>query len=72
MECRLYKEVELGTASNSLVLGEVLAVRLGPELQLLPGTHQVETESLRPVGRLFAGGYTLLGKIKTLPRPRLG
>ncbi|NIN71052.1 MAG: flavin reductase family protein [Gemmatimonadetes bacterium] len=72
MECRLYKEVELGTAPNSLVLGEVLAVRLGPELQLLPGTHQVETESLRPVGRLFAGGYTLLGKIKTLPRPRPG
>lgn len=72
MECRLYKEVELGTASNSLVLGEVLAVRLAPELELVPGTHHIETESLRPVGRLFAGGYALLGKIKTLPRPRSG
>jgi len=72
MECRLYKEVELGTAANSLVLGEVLAVRVAPEIRFVPGAYHVETESLRPVGRLFAGGYTLLGKIKTIPRPRVG
>jgi flavin reductase (DIM6/NTAB) family NADH-FMN oxidoreductase RutF len=69
MECRLYKEVDLGTASNSLLLGEVLAVRLRSELRLVPGTHHVDPDSLRPVGRLFAGGYALIGKIKTLPRP---
>lgn len=72
MECRLYKEVELGTASNSFLLGEVLAVRLASELRLVPGTRSVETESLRPVGRLFADGYMLLGTIKTLPRPQVG
>jgi flavin reductase (DIM6/NTAB) family NADH-FMN oxidoreductase RutF len=72
MECRLYKEVALGTASNNLLLGEVLAVRLGSELRLVPGTQHVETESLKPVGRLFASGYTLLGKIKTVPRPQVG
>ena len=71
MECRLFKEVELGTASSTLVLGEVLAVGLASRLRLLPGTKQIDTESLRPVGRLFSGGYMLLGRIKTLPRPQV-
>ncbi|UCF21287.1 MAG: flavin reductase family protein [Gemmatimonadota bacterium] len=71
LECRLYREVELGP-SNSLVIGEVVAVRIDPSLRRVPGSCHVATESLRPVGRLFSVHYSLLGPIKALARPRVG
>ncbi|UCC73568.1 MAG: flavin reductase family protein [Gemmatimonadota bacterium] len=72
LECRLFREVELGSAANRLILGEALAVRLRPELRRVPGTCHVDVESLKPVGRLFGDSYTLLRDIRSIPRPRIG
>jgi flavin reductase (DIM6/NTAB) family NADH-FMN oxidoreductase RutF len=67
-ECRLFKEVELGGTANTLVIGEVLAVRLHPELHFAPGTHLVDPEALRPVGRLGGEFYAPLGPVLRIPR----
>lgn len=72
LECVLTKEVELEGAPNTLLIGEVLAVRLAPELELEPGTLQVLPQSLRPVGRLGAADYAMPGDVRRLPRPSLG
>lgn len=69
MECRLYKEVDLGDVPTSLVLGEVVAVRLDPSLERIPGTFSVDTTSLRPVGRLSGKEYGLIRAIRALQRP---
>ena len=69
LECRLFKEVELEGAPNTLVIGEVLLVRLADELELVPGTLFVETGALGPVGRLWGERYTLTRETVALPRP---
>ena len=69
LECRLFRIVDLGEAPNTLVIGEVLGLRLGPELRVDPETLHVDVESLRPVGRLGLDEYTLLGELRHLPRP---
>jgi flavin reductase (DIM6/NTAB) family NADH-FMN oxidoreductase RutF len=71
LECRLFREVDLGDALNTLVIGEVLAVRLANELPLLPGTYLVDAGSLRPVSRLGGDLYAHLGELVALPRPRI-
>jgi len=71
MECRLFKELELDGVPTSVVFGEVVAVRLDQRLRRVPGSYHVETRSLSPVGRLWAGSYALLGEIKTMPRPKV-
>ena len=68
LECELYKHVDLGDAGG-LVLGEVKGVRLDPELTIVEGSAFVDTEKLRPVGRLWGPAYTLLGEVRVLPRP---
>jgi flavin reductase (DIM6/NTAB) family NADH-FMN oxidoreductase RutF len=70
LECRLFQEVALEDVPSTLVIGEVLAVRLAPELSIVPGTHSVDHEQLRPVSRLWGDHYALLGEIRTLARPR--
>lgn len=70
LECVLFKEVELGEAPNTLVIGEVKAVRLAPDLHLLPGSWSVDPTSLQPVGRLGGEEYALLGEVRRLARPR--
>jgi flavin reductase (DIM6/NTAB) family NADH-FMN oxidoreductase RutF len=72
LECRLFREVELGDAANALLVGEVLAVRLDPGLELDPESLHVESESLRPVARLGLDEYAFLGARHHLPRPRVG
>jgi flavin reductase (DIM6/NTAB) family NADH-FMN oxidoreductase RutF len=67
--CRLFKEVDLGDAAAALVIGEVLAVRLSGELELVPDSLYADSSSLRPVGRLWGSRYALLGRIIDLPRP---
>lgn len=67
--CRLYKEVDLGLDAAALVIGEVMAVRLSYELELVDDSYYVDTTSLRPVGRLWGSRYGLLGKVIDLPRP---
>lgn len=71
LECTLVREVSLDPAPNTLIIGEVLAVRLGPELRYDPDRFAVDPESLRPVGRLGEERYTLLGEIRYIPRPRV-
>lgn len=72
LECRLFREVGLGDAPNTLVIGEVLAVHLGDQLRVDPETMHVDVTSLRPVGRLGLDEYTLLGEVRHVPRPRVG
>ena len=69
LECRLFKEVELGAAPNSLIIGEVVGVRLYPHLEPLPGSLRVDPETLRPVGRLGGDLYLLPREIASIPRP---
>ncbi len=52
LECRVRQEVDLGGAPNTLVLAEVVGVRLSEELEFEEDTMIVRPESLRPVGRL--------------------
>ncbi len=72
LECRLFEIVPLGEAPNTLVIGEVVAVRLSGELAVDEATLHVDPASLRPVGRLGLDEYTLLGEIRHVPRPRVG
>jgi flavin reductase (DIM6/NTAB) family NADH-FMN oxidoreductase RutF len=70
LECELFKEVELGEASNALVIGRVKVVHLAQSLDLFPGTWIVDPESLRPVGRLGRDRYSLLRNVVELARPK--
>jgi flavin reductase (DIM6/NTAB) family NADH-FMN oxidoreductase RutF len=70
LECVLMKEVDLGESANTLVIGEVKAVHFSGGLETVPGRFAVDPVSLQPVGRLGGEGYTLLGEIKRIPRPR--
>ncbi|HWK89642.1 MAG TPA: flavin reductase family protein [Longimicrobium sp.] len=71
LECRLFQEVPLEGSTNTLVIGEVLRVRLADSVALAPGTLNADTATLRPVGRLWGDHYALVGEMPTLPRPKL-
>jgi len=71
LECRLFKEVELGPGDNALVIGEVLAVRLSDAVPLVSGTHFADTRGVRPIARLWGDLYALQGETAALPRPTL-
>ncbi len=70
LECALEKEVSLDPSSNTLLIGRVRAVHLSPALEVDPEHWAVDPRSLRPVGRLGGDAYTLLGEVRTIPRPR--
>jgi flavin reductase (DIM6/NTAB) family NADH-FMN oxidoreductase RutF len=69
LECRLFKEVELEGSANTLVLGEVLRVRLSDAAPLIPATLLADSVALRPVARLWGDLYSTLGEIPVLARP---
>jgi flavin reductase (DIM6/NTAB) family NADH-FMN oxidoreductase RutF len=69
LECRLFKHVELEGAANTLVIGEVLRVRLAGHLPVQEGTLFVDTHALAPVGRLRGDFYALIGGTPSIPRP---
>ncbi|HEX2076645.1 MAG TPA: flavin reductase family protein [Longimicrobium sp.] len=69
LECRVFKVVELDGAPNTLVIGEVLRVRLADAVPLAPGTRFADTAALRPVGRLWGDLYATIGKMPALKRP---
>lgn len=71
MECRVFKEVDLGGAPNALMIGHVVAVHLSPEVQRLEDNDFYDISSLEPVGRLWAGYYTLVDEIFRADRPRI-
>ncbi|HSH74752.1 MAG TPA: flavin reductase family protein [Longimicrobiales bacterium] len=69
LECSARQEVDLGGAPNTLVIAEVVGVRLSPDLTFHDGTMSVLSEILRPVGRLSGSEYMLPGRARFLPRP---
>jgi flavin reductase (DIM6/NTAB) family NADH-FMN oxidoreductase RutF len=68
-ECRLFREVDLGSSPNALVIGEAVALHLGDELSVDPERYHVDIGSLDPVGRLGGAQYALLGQVKEVARP---
>jgi flavin reductase (DIM6/NTAB) family NADH-FMN oxidoreductase RutF len=69
LECRLFKEVELEGSANTLVIGEVLRVRLADGVATVADTFFVDSAALRPVARLWGDAYATLGTIPVLGRP---
>jgi len=69
LECRVFKIVELEGSPNTLVVGEVLRVRLADEVPLAPGTHFADSVALRPLARLWGDLYATLGDTPSLKRP---
>jgi len=69
LECVLRQEVELEGARNTLVIGEVVGIRVDEELPFLEGAYSVDPAYLLPVGRLAAGGYSMPGELRWIPRP---
>jgi flavin reductase (DIM6/NTAB) family NADH-FMN oxidoreductase RutF len=71
LECRLHQEVPLGDAANTLLIGEVVRVRLAEGVALSPGSCFVDHDTLHPVARLWGDHYALLGEIRSRSRPRV-
>ena len=71
LECRVFRIVELEGSPNTLVLGEVLRVRLSDAIPLAPGTLFADTTALRPLARLWGDYYATIGETPALPRPRV-
>jgi flavin reductase (DIM6/NTAB) family NADH-FMN oxidoreductase RutF len=69
LECRLFKEVPLEGSGNTLLIGEVLRVRLAEGVAPSDGSYFVNHEALHPVARLWGDHYALLGETRTMPRP---
>ncbi|NNM34722.1 MAG: flavin reductase family protein [Gemmatimonadetes bacterium] len=69
MECRVFREVDLGSAPNTLVIGEVMRIHVDPAVPRSPGTEFLDTEHLDPVARLWGPMYGLLGDTMRIPRP---
>ena len=71
LECRLFRVVELEGSPNTLVLGEVVRVRLSDDVPLAPGTLFADTTALRPVARLWGDLYATIGDTPALQRPQV-
>jgi flavin reductase (DIM6/NTAB) family NADH-FMN oxidoreductase RutF len=70
-ECAFSQEVELKGGNASLVIGEVMRVRLSDSLEMEEGSLRVTPGSLRPVGRLGGDLYCTTREIISIPRPQL-
>ena len=69
LECRPFRIVELEGSPNTLVIGQVLRVRLSDAVPLAPGTLFADTAALRPLARLWGDLYATIGEMPSLPRP---
>lgn len=69
LECRLFKQVDLEGAANTLLIGEVLHVHVSDAIPFAAGTRFADTAALRPLARLWGEHYALLGETVSLPRP---
>ena len=67
LECRLYKEVELG--DSTFVVGEILRGHVSDAV-LTDG--RVDVVKLKPIGRLGGDQYAPLREVLSMPRPRVG
>lgn len=70
LECRVRQEVDLGGAPNTLVIGEVVGLRVDEALPTVEGSEAVDSEALAPVGRLWGAAYAMPGEVRILTRPR--
>ncbi len=71
MECRLYKTIEIGDGSpgsGTLVVGEIVLYHIADDLL---DEGRIDTELLKPVGRLAGMDYTTLGRRFTIERKSL-
>ena len=66
LECRLYREIELG--ETFFVVGEIVKAHVADRV-LTDG--RVDVMKLRPLGRLGGEGYTTLGEVTNIPRPQV-
>lgn len=66
LECRLYREIELG--DTMFVVGEIVRAHVRDEV-LTDG--RVDPAKLRPVGRLGGDAYTIVRDVVRIPRPRV-
>jgi len=71
LECTVRQEVDLGGAPNTLVIAEVVGLRLDPALEVEEGTRIILPESLHPVGRLGGAAYAVADDIQRILRPDL-
>lgn len=71
LECRVFKEVELEGSVNTLVIGEVVAIRIAEGVAMIEGTHFADSAALRPIARLWGDFYATLGETPSLPRPKV-
>jgi flavin reductase (DIM6/NTAB) family NADH-FMN oxidoreductase RutF len=69
LECRTFREVSLGESESSLVIGEVIAIRLCPEAEGLWDRDFLDVREWVPVGRLWGGLYSLVTDTPQLERP---
>ncbi len=69
MECELHQEVSLGDSDNTLMIGRVVGLHLDPELERIEGTSAIDSNALRPIGRLSGANYAPLGPVISIPRP---
>ncbi len=65
-ECRLFKEIELPKSSYTLLLGEVVHMRVDEEVMEPNG--RVNLARLRPVGRLVGNAYCRISDAFALER----
>lgn len=68
-ECIVQQEVDLRGAPNVLIIGEVVGVRLSPDLDFEDGSLRVRPETLRPVGRLGGSAYSVVDVVQRVKRP---
>ena len=70
MECRLHRHLPLGESDGEpnadLIIGEVVCFHIEEELY---SGGRIDTEKLKPVGRLAGLNYTTLGNVFEYERP---
>lgn len=64
LECRLHREITVGT--GTMVFGEVVYLHVAAEVWR---DGRVDPELLRPVGRLSGSMYATMGTFVKMPRP---
>ncbi len=69
MECRVYKEVDLGDAPNTLIIGEAVRIHVDSRIPRVGDTQFLDTTHLDPVARLWGPTYAMLGEQVQIPRP---
>ncbi len=66
LECRLHREVDLG--STVFVIGEILCAQVREQVMV---DGRVDPSRLRPIGRLGGDGYCYVREIFHMPRPKV-